>query len=698
MRYRIKPLPKRGFIKTAICVLLLLVTFSTVAYAEFYPYESYDYKAYNKETISTIPVYAPLFTVGNKQINSISFTSPQDIALSNDICYVADTGANRIIALDFSKEHPVMLWEAKGFGKPNGVCVSGDELYVADTENSRIVVLSLDGKEKRIVPAPKIEAFTQDIPYMPKKVGVDGNGRIYVICDNITEGFVELDGNGNFLRYFGANKVKLNVFEQIVSVFLTKEQRANRFKPTPVSYSNLYIDSENFVYSSTASAADVQIKRLNTQGVNVLKRTEYSEDEFTKIVDIAVDEDENIFALDAARGRIFMYNNLGDRLSIFGGMGDALGTFSEASALACSADGRIFVVDAVKNSLTVFSPTEFGKLVIQANQMYVNGQYEEAAQTWHEVLRRNANYRLAYVGAGRAMQMQRSFEEAMYYFEKGYDKENYSLAFEEYRAKMLNNLFVYIVVGLATVVFLLWLFRKQIGRFFAKAKAFITPQTSVEIKKPSFIQKIKGVSRDVLFAGHVSVHPFDGFYDLKFYRKRTLGAAFVLLILLCGAIVAKLQLTGFIFRDGNPEESNILLEILAVILPVCIWSVVNWAITTLLDGKANFRMIFVATVFALVPLIIIYSITTLLSGVLSQSEGVFITVLDGFAVVWSCALLLFGLATVQEYGVFKTIYTSLLTLLTIVALIFLAVIFYSSFQQLGAFIAQLKYEIELFLR
>ena len=171
-----------------------------------------------------------------------------------------------------------------------------------------------------------------------------------------------------------------------------------------------------------------------------------------------------------------------------------------------------------------------------------------------------------------------------------------------------------------------------------------------------------------------------------------------MLILLCGAIVAKLQLTGFIFRDGNPEESNILLEILAVILPVCIWSVVNWAITTLLDGKANFRMIFVATVFALVPLIIIYSITTLLSGVLSQSEGVFITVLDGFAVVWSCALLLFGLATVQEYGVFKTIYTSLLTLLTIVALIFLAVIFYSSFQQLGAFIAQLKYEIELFLR
>ncbi len=697
MRNRIKPLSIRGFIKTAICIGVMLCSFTTVAHAEFYPYEPYDYKAYNNETISTIPVYAPSYTVGYKQTNSIFFTAPQDIVYHNGICYVADTGANRIIALDFRNELPVMLWEAKGFAKPSGLCVQDDELYVADTENSRIVVLTLDGKEKRVIAAPKIEAFTQDVSYLPKKVGVDGNGRIYVICENITEGFVELDSEGKFLRYFGANKVKLNVFEQIVSVFLTKEQRANRFKPTPVSYSNLYIDPENFVYSSTANATDVQVKRLNTQGVNVLKRTEYSEDSFTKIVDIAVDQDENVFALDAMRGRIFMYNNMGDRLSIFGGTGDALGTFSDASAIACSDDGQIFVIDAVKNNLTVFSPTEFGQLVIKANQMYVKGQYEEAAQTWHEVLRRNANYRLAYVGAGRAMQMQRNFEDAMYYFEKGYDKENYSLAFEEYRAKLLNDLFVYIVVGLVAVVFLIWLLRKKVGRWFKRVKAFVLPHAPVETSR-SRLQRIKGIFRDVLYAGHVIIHPFDGFYDLKFYRKRTLGAAIVLLSILCGVIVAKLQLTGFIFVDGNPDEANILLEMLAVILPVFVWSIVNWAVTTLLEGKANFRMIFVSTVYALVPLIIVYSFTTLLSGVLSQTEGVFITTLDSFAVLWAGALLLFGLATVQEYSVFKTIYTSLYTLAGIVALIFLAVIFYSSFQQLGAFIEQLKYEIELFLR
>ncbi len=212
------------------------------------------------------------------------------------------------------------------------------------------------------------------------------------------------------------------------------------------------------------------------------------------------------------------------------------------------------------------------------------------------------------------------------------------------------------------------------------------------------MEPFKTALSDTLYAGYVCFHPFAGFYDLKFVRKRSLGAAFMLLACLCLAVVLKLQLTGFLFQKGSPEDNNIPLEIAAVVLPVFFWSLTNWAITTLLDGKANFRMIFTATVFALTPMIVIYLPTTALSCVLSLSEGVFITFLDGAAAVWSGALLIFGLATVQEYGVFKTLYTTVLTLLAIAALVFLASVFYSALQQLAAFVIQLKYEIQYLVR
>ena len=474
---RLIRLPRKGARKKAgVLLLLVLFLLPLTARAEFYPYTPYDYKAYgNDETVSTAAAYGSLYTVGNKRADGIAFSTPRDVAVRGDVCYIADTGANRVVALDIGRTPPAFLWESTGFSQPNGVCVLGDELYVADTGNARIVILSPDGAEKDTIPAPDIEAFTQQVPYSPKKVGVDGNGRVYVVCENITEGFVEIDKEGNFIRYFGANRVAPNPFERFLSRFLTKEQRANRYKPTPVSYSNLTVDSENFVYAATATAADKQVQRLNTQGLNVLKRTDYGDDAYTKIVDVAIDGDENIFALDTARGRVFVYNSLGDRLAIFGGTGDAAGVFREAAALACADDGRILVIDAVKNSLTVFAPTEFGALVLEANRLYVEGRYPEAAGTWSEVLRRNANYRLAYTGVGRARQMERKLEEAMYYFKKGHDRENYSLAFEEYRNIVMNDAFVYVAAGLIGALLALWLLRRRIGRFFTKVRDFVNP-------------------------------------------------------------------------------------------------------------------------------------------------------------------------------------------------------------------------------
>ena len=73
----------------------------------------------------------------------------------------------------------------------------------------------------------------------------------------------------------------------------------------------------------------------------------------------------------------------------------------------------LFVLDENESSITVFSPTEYGNLIYQANDQYLKGDYDGSADTWREVLKLNANYNSAFIGIGRALMRQEAYSEAM---------------------------------------------------------------------------------------------------------------------------------------------------------------------------------------------------------------------------------------------------------------------------------------------
>jgi tetratricopeptide (TPR) repeat protein len=151
---------------------------------------------------------------------------------------------------------------------------------------------------------------------------------------------------------------------------------------------------------------------------------------------------------------------------VFGGLSDQKGTFKNPTSLV-NFNGKILVLDAEKNNITVFGLTAFGEEVQKANTLYQNGFYMDALDPWKEVLKHDSNYLLAYVGLGKAYYQMQDYKQAMYYFKLGYDKTGYSDSFKAYSTEYMRQNFdvVLLVLVLMIVIWLLIRKRRKIIEF-----------------------------------------------------------------------------------------------------------------------------------------------------------------------------------------------------------------------------------------
>ena len=120
-------------------------------------------------------------------------------------------------------------------------------------------------------------------------------------------------------------------------------------------------------------------------------------------------------------------------------------------AVECRGD-RVYVLDRLKNNITVFEPTEYGALVKQAVLAYDLGHYSEAELLWKQVLERNANSTLAYNGIGKALAQalaqENRYDEAMQYLRLSGDRYSYSRSFGKNRLELVRNYGIYAISGI----------------------------------------------------------------------------------------------------------------------------------------------------------------------------------------------------------------------------------------------------------
>lgn len=195
------------------------------------------------------------------------------------------------------------------------------------------------------------------------------------------------------------------------------------------------------------------------------------------------------------------------------------------------------------------------------------------------------------------------------------------------------------------------------------------------------------------FPFHVILHPFDGFWDMKYEGKGKVRIALIILVMMVLNVVLQRQFAGFLVNFNDPRLLNSLDDIQYTVLPFLLFCISNWAITTLMEGEGKFSEIVMATGYALLPLVLINFPLTYISRFLTMEETAFYYLLNGFAVIWFFYLLFVGIMTVHQYTPFKTVMTLLLTVIAMGIVVFLGTLLFSMAVQMYYFVVDIYREL-----
>ena len=386
----------------------------------------------------------------------------------------------------------------------DGICVAGNYIYIADKYNSRILRVNVSEgyivDEVFLTPNDIIfyqlsdegkydeegKLIDQQVrtTYLPSKIAVDRDGRVYTIASSTYEGIIEYNSNGEFNRFLGKNLVTKRSWWTFL---LTDAQYETLSSNNPNQFTNLIIDDRNLIYAtakpdSNATVAQQMIKLINTSGSDVLKRNGYVKpdgdvkySQFVKpaitgpSIFVSIDSnDARIYsALDQTRGRIFTYDDEGNLLYISAEKGSLANTLQTPVSLKYFNNNQgeeyVLVLDQGSKSLLVYETTEFGKLVNEATSLYLNNKIDQAKLVWEDVVKMNSNYELGYIGIGKSIlrdansendkELQLAkYKEAMEMFELGHDKKYYSDAYKQYRNILIKDNFSIMMTGFVLVL------------------------------------------------------------------------------------------------------------------------------------------------------------------------------------------------------------------------------------------------------
>ena len=165
-----------------------------------------------------------------------SLKNPSDLFVDKQKqIYITDKGNNRIIILnsDFTLKTVIKEFTAANtvgsetvtdtFNAPSSVYVTNaGHLYVADTDNNRIVEFDENSSFVRQIGCPDSKILGDNYVFSPTSIAVDSSERIYVMIKNENQGIVELNPDGTFIGYYGAQKVQQTLFDWFKTLFMTK--------------------------------------------------------------------------------------------------------------------------------------------------------------------------------------------------------------------------------------------------------------------------------------------------------------------------------------------------------------------------------------------------------------------------------------------------------------------------------------------
>ncbi|WJH32706.1 YIP1 family protein [Paenibacillus sp. CC-CFT747] len=312
------------------------------------------------------------------------------------------------------------------------------------------------------------------------------------------------------------------------------------------------------------------------------------------------------------------------------------------AAIDSNSKGDLLVLDSQEGSIQWFRQSEFGSLVNKANGLTLQGRYEESEVPWQEVLRYNTFFTPALLGLAKASYKKGDYEQAKQYFQRGGNRKGYSDAYWQIRLKWFQRNFSMLatIFTLGSAGFLL------LGRLTRETRWRKAWRSRKRSANPAIVQ-LKH-----LFT--IIRHPIDGFSALRYEGKGSYPGALIILLVAFGSLVFAKLYTGFPFNPVNPYKFNMLILLIEFIVLWLGWVVCNYLVSSILQGEGRFRDVFIASSYALMPLILVGVPLALLSNIMTYSEEAIYNDLYSAMIIWLLLLFVWKVQSLQNYSVGET--------------------------------------------
>ena len=673
----------------------------TAAAQDFPPTDTFTHWTLSNGTkypVETRPLYEATEVITARSLGfdeSIGTIQFIDCDSAGNTYILTDTG--RIICFDsdykLKRDYEIIGTDGEivDLSGSKGIYVYSDnEIYIADTEHGR-VLYCVDGKVNKEILLPESALIPEDFVYKPIRVARDPDGFLYVLSDGSYYGAILYTPEGEFSGFYGANTVKGNILSSLANLWdrltMNDIKRAQVSKKLPFQFSDICIDENGFVYTSTglnSGGAVAQIRVLSPGGDDIMPNsasTNFGEtDNVVRLgrnigqnfIGIQSNGDGLIYALDNAFGLIYIYDTEGHMIAAFGGgvgQGDQVGTFSSACSIALNGS-QILVADSIKGSVTVFEATEFGEALCTAQKLTLNSNFSEAKELWQEVLLQDPVNHLALYGLAKSAYQEGNYEDAMRYAKECGDSSIYSQARTKIQNKFISENFVWLfflilIVVSALVALLIISVKKQI----------------VFIKN----DKLRTLTSAM-------VHPFRSFGDIKYKQMGSVKIAAVLTALFYFTGAAAVIWGDFRYSSYDTGTYNTLFQFVQTVGLVLAWSVANWSICTLQNGKGRFKEVFIVTSYSIFPIILYNIVSIPLTHMVASAGSSLISGIQLLAYIFCGIMLTVGLMTVHDFSFPRFVFTSIITILMIILIIFVVFMMGVLLTQFESFFAELILE------
>lgn len=624
--------------------------------------------------VATQTAYEPLelFDIRFKKSESMYYEQ------LSQLVYVSDSSEQKIYVLDTHGELVTQI-NYPDFIQPIGITSNKDYIYVADRGAKAIFAFySLTYDYAFTINRPESSLFGSTSPFVPVKIAATDSS-LYIVSEGSTKGLIQMTIKGDFLGYTCANKTSAGILNFFQQLLFSSEQKDALINAAPPSPNNLAISSQGLLFTVTKGEQAAPIKKLNTLG-NIIMTPSYAR---PLTVAVAVDKDDNIFSV-GSDGMITVYDCFGDLLFTFGSGSDSrLGSLPSPSAISVLEDNDILVLDTKLNAIVKYTQTSFAELVFSAVSYYRDGLYVEGEQLWEEILMLNSSFILPYKALAASNMKKNNYSLALEQYKLAEDKAGYSESFWNIRREWIQNNTIYVILFVLVIACIIIALRQIYYRTTKLDKAVSTYKTIIN----------KPVISSLLLIKAYSVNVTDTLFEIKYNKKSNIPSATILYGLFILIQILGIVFTGYLFSNSNIYNTNLLELILFSVVPLFLWIICNYFVSTVSDGEGSFKDIYICTIYAFAPVLMLSIPIFALTNILAFNEMIIYQIVNIIMYGWTFILLFLTYQQVHDYTFWQTVKNILLTAVTFVLSLLAVVILYMLVSQLFGYTSSVITEV-----